>query len=193
MEAKILTIAELPEAVKLARGVFNFCLRRTVQLPEMEACFEQYVNEEHLRPLMEQGQLVLWGSYDAGQLVAVSGMQREGHITMLYVLPIYQRRGYGKLLLRTMRIYAREQFQLSRVSVNATPAWTAQYFRLHGFQMADCGWTNTPLFAPLTAKTIHEVRFERKRIPTGWLLGTTLGGLAACAALAVIYMISYLW
>ncbi|MFQ7713724.1 MAG: GNAT family N-acetyltransferase [Agathobacter rectalis] len=63
-------------------------------------------------------------------------MTNEGHITMLYVHPQYLRRGIGKKLLERVRIYARMQLKLVQVSVNAMPAYTADYFRRVGFKSA---------------------------------------------------------
>ena len=50
-------------------------------------------------------------------MIAMSGMQKEGHITMLYVLPVFQRRGCGRCLLEEMKAYAANQYQLQRGDV----------------------------------------------------------------------------
>ncbi|MCM1284281.1 MAG: GNAT family N-acetyltransferase [Muribaculaceae bacterium] len=192
MNVRVLTVSELPEAVKLAQGVFNYCLRRSLQRPEDITYFEEYTQEENLRTLMEQGRLTLWGSFEMGHMVAMSAMQREGHITLLYVLPVYQRRGYGKMLLRAMRIYAGERFGLSFVTVNAMPPWTSRFFQNQGFGMENGGAGNPLSYVPMRAKTIHEVHFATKPVPAGWLIGTTVGGLGLSMVIAAIYIVSTL-
>ena len=135
MEIKILQTEEVPKAVQLARGVFEYCLRNTINEAQLIESFYTYVREENIRQLMETQKLTIWAAYDEqNNMVAVSGMQSEGHITLLYVMPYYQRRGYGKKLLLTMREYAREKLELAQVTVNAMPAWTASYFAKSKFQ-----------------------------------------------------------
>mgnify|MGYP000565113306 FL=1 len=82
------------------------------------------------------GVLVVFGAFDSNVLCGVCGMTNEGHITMLYVHPQYLRRGIGKKLLERVRIYARMQLKLMQVSVNAMPAYTADYFSRVGFKSA---------------------------------------------------------
>lgn len=192
MKAQILTADELPEAVRLAQGVFNYCLRGREKFPQNIHYFEEYVEEENIRACVEAGQLVLWGIREQGHLIAVSGLQRDGHITMIYVLPDFQRRGYGSELLHEMRCYAKDRLELATVSINAIPVWTAQYFFEKGFWLTERERLQVMSFVPMRARTIHELRFARKPIPAGWLLGTTLGGLSLCMLVAVIYMVSYL-
>lgn len=192
MEIKLLTTDEMPQTVQLARGVFDYCLRKSVQYPDIIASFESYVNEENVRQLMEQGRLALWGAFEQGHLVAMSGMQSEGHITMLYVLPVYQRRGYGKQLLLAMKQYARDRYDLAAVTVTALPAWTAAYFQHRKFTAIEPMQMNGAPFVYMQAKSIREVRYEKKPIPTGALLGTVLGGIGACLFVAVLFMATYL-
>ena len=106
-EFKILTTEQLPEAAGLARGVFDYCLRNSINNPKMVQAFEQYSHQDYLKHMMEENYLVMWGAYEQGTIVGMSAMQTEGHITMLYVHPMYQRRGIGKKLLEEMRKYAK--------------------------------------------------------------------------------------
>lgn len=191
MREQILTAEHLPMAVQLVRGVFNYCLRPRMQYAESIGYFEEYATEEHLQALMEQGRLTLWGIFDKEHLVAVSGMQSEGHITMLYVLPAFQNRGYGKQLLRAMRSYAKERFRLPVVTVNVMPPELSMYFQRNGFRVTDPMRQPNAPFAAMHAKTLTEVRYEVKPIPAGWLIGTTVGGLALCVMAVLFYMASY--
>ena len=116
-------------------------------------------------------------------------MQKEGHITMLYVLPVFQRRGCGRCLLEEMKAYAANQYQLQRVTLSAMPAWTADYFTKRRFHPMEV--TQSCSFVPMQAKTVARAIYEKKEIPSGVILGTSLGGLAVCAAVAVGFMV--LW
>lgn len=191
MEIKLLTLNEMPQAVQLARGVFDYCLRKSVQYPESITAFESYVNETHVRTLMEEGRLMLWGAFEQGYLVAMSGMQSEGHITMLYVLPVYQRRGYGKQLLLAMRTYAWDRYELGTVTLTALPAWTASYFQHRRFTAIQPMQMNAAPFVYMQAKSIRQVRYEKKPVSVGALLGTVLGGVGVCLVAAVLFMATY--
>ena len=191
MREQRLTAEHLPMAVQLARGVFDRCLRPMMRSAESVRYFEEYVTEEHLLMLMEQGRLMLWGIFDQGRLIAVSGMQSEGHITMLYVLPVCQRRGYGKQLLRAMKSYAKDSLERAVVTVNVMPPEVNMYFRQNGFRVSNCLLPMNAPFVPMQAKAAAEVHYEVKPIPEGWFIGTLVGGLGLCMMAVLTYMISY--
>ena len=125
---RIVQEEELKIASGLSRYVFDYCLRNRMEFPQTIDFVEQYIAEENLRKLCQEGKLIIWGVYEGEQLVAVSGLQSDGMITMLYVLPQCQNRGYGSKLLIVMREYAKDVLGFSKVSVNANPAWTSFFF-----------------------------------------------------------------
>lgn len=191
MEIKILQTEEVPKAVQLARGVFEYCLRNTINEAQLIESFYTYVREENIRQLMETQKLTIWAAYDEqNNMVAVSGMQSEGHITLLYVMPYYQRRGYGKKLLLTMREYAREKLELAQVTVNAMPAWTASYFAKNKFKAVQNPQPVPYVF--MHAKTVESTDYPKKEIPTAAILATSLGGLAICTAIAIAFIMQLL-
>ena len=57
MEIKILQTEEVPKAVQLARGVFEYCLRNTINEAQLIESFYTYVREENIRQLMEAPKL----------------------------------------------------------------------------------------------------------------------------------------
>ncbi len=187
MELKILQPEELGQAVDVAKGVFDYCLRKGITQPEAIRFFEEYAQEEKLRRMMEEGRLVVWGIFTDGQLCAMSAMQTEGHITMLYVLPVYQRRGMGKTLLRTMRSYAGEHCGQEQVTVSAMPVWTAGYFEKAGFRRMEGQINPVAPYLFLCAKTIREVRYPKKPIRESALIGIISGFLA------VIFLVAFLF
>ena len=115
-------------------------------------------------------------------------MQKEGHITMLYVLPVFQRKGIGKKLLITMRTYARTGYGYSDVTVNAMPVYTAAYFQKRKFEQMGQVPMGCP-YVSMRAKTIEEVSYEKKEIPAGWAIGASVGGLVLCGAIAAAFMV----
>lgn len=191
MEIKQLTMNEMPQALQIARGVFDYCLRNSIPYPGNIAGFEAYANEGNVRSLMEQGRLLLWGAYEMGQMVAMSGMQSEGHITMLYVLPVYQRHGYGRELLLAMRRYAGSEYNLPTVTLTAMPAWTASYFQRRRFSPMDPAQMTMAPYVYMQAKSIREIRYETKHIPLPAMLGTVLGGAGVCLVVAFLFMAMY--
>ena len=46
-------------------------------------------------------------------------------------------------------------------------------------------------FVPMQGKTVARAIYEKKEIPSGVILGTSIGGLAVCAAVVVGFMV--LW
>lgn len=191
MEIKILTIEEMPQAVALANGVFHYCYGNQIKDQQTLDFFSSYVNQENIGQMMQQGRLVLWGGYEQDQLVAMSGMQREGHITMLYVLPLFQKREWGRELLLEMRSFALTELHLEQVSVNAMPAWTAGYFAKRKFTAVSLP-NPMAAYVPMQAKTVKKISYEKKTVSTGWLLGTMIGTLVLSAVVAVGFILSYM-
>lgn len=192
MGVKCLTEMEIPEVVKVARGVFDYCLRSTIANEQSIRCFEDYVTEENLTRRLNDGSLFLWGIYEQGHLVAVSGMQSEGHITMLYVLPFLQRHGFGKELLHTMRVFAGTKLNLSWVTVNAMPEWTANYFRKHKFSVMLSNAQAPGQYTALMAKTLNEVSYEPKELHQGWVIGITVAAILLSCGVAGGYVAFWL-
>jgi len=190
MNVKQLTIDEVAEAVKLAQGVFNYCLRGTIAQPESIRFFEDYVTEERMVAAVKANELFMWGIYEMGHMVAMSAMQRSGHITLIYVLPAFQRRGLGKELLTTMRIFARQKLHLDLVTVNAMPEWTANYFYRNKFAMMQSMAQAPGVYTALWAKSSKEVRFETKPVSQGWWIACGIFGVLVCVGVTVGYLAS---
>lgn len=190
MEIRILTEQEISKALSLARGVFDFCVGGNVPDPQLVDGFMEYSSENNIRRMQADGSITLWGAFEQGQMAGMSAMQKEGHITMLYVFPVFQRRGIGRQLLKTMRAYGRSAYGHSYVTVNAMPIYTAAYFQKRGFAQIKQAAGGCP-YVSMKAKTIKEVAYEKKELSTGWVIGTSIGGLLICAVVAVAFMVCY--
>ena len=187
MEIKILTDEQLPEAIGLARGVFDYCLRNTIPNPKMVQAFEQYIHQDYLKHMINEGYLVMWGAYEQNTIAGVAAMQTEGHITMLYIHPMYQRRGIGKKMLYEMRKYAKSAYNLSFGTLNAMPAWTERYFAKRKFKRMNVMPNND--FVSMQASSIDEITYEKKPISTGAVLSVVFGSLFFCILAVVIGLI----
>ena len=127
MEIRILQIEELSIAAGVSLFVFDTCLRNRMEFTQTISFVEDYLKVDHLVNLCQENKLIVWGVFEQEQMIAVSGLQSDGMITMLYVLPQFANKGIGSSLLSTMRIYARERYGLEKVLLNATPSWTAKH------------------------------------------------------------------
>lgn len=80
------------------------------------------------------------------------------------------------------------QYQLQRVRYG-NAGMDADYFTKRRFHPMEV--TQPCSFVPMQAKTVARAIYEKKEIPSGVILGTSIGGLAVCAAVAVGFMV--LW
>ena len=165
MEIRILQEEEIKIASGLSRYVFDTCLRNRMEYPQTIAFVEEYISESSLKNLYEACELILWGAFEREQLVGVSGLQRDGLITMLYVLPQCQNRGYGGRLLRVMRNYAKDVCGFSKVNVNANPAWTSYFFKKKGFIYINPNQNMNVPFVPMHAMSKGTDGYEKRKVP----------------------------
>ena len=80
MKAQILTEDQIPEALSIARGVFDYCLRARITDLEMIHIFLQYTENTNIRNMIAEGTLTMWGIFEQGHMIAMSGMQKEGDV-----------------------------------------------------------------------------------------------------------------
>jgi GNAT superfamily N-acetyltransferase len=190
MEVRVLTENEISSASELAVGVYNYCLRQSVFPPALTEAFLQYADADHLAQMVREGQITCWGVWNGAQLCAMSAMQPEGHITMLYVHPTYQRCGHGKRLLAEMKKYAAAHGNLSRVTVNAMPVWTAEYFARQGFaRMPLAGYENAG-FVPMAAPSIKEVGYRKKPL-SGKVVAGVVGAFTGVIVFVGVSFMTY--
>lgn len=192
MEIRELVEEELGNASGLSRYVFDSCLRNRMEFTQTIPFIENYISVTNLKEMHREGKLIVWGAFEQEQLVGAAGMQTDGLITLLYVLPQYTGRNCGIHLLTVMRDYAQNVLQLDRVIVNAAPAWTAMYFKNQGFVMVN---RNQNMHVPfVTLEALSEKRMiQKKEKISGKLIAA---GIFACVAFATIvsvwFMVSYL-
>lgn len=193
MEIRILKEEELSQASGLARFVFDYVLRNRMEFTQTIPFVENYIAADNLQHMYEKGQLTLWGVFVEEQLAGVSGMQSDGMITLLYILPQYTGRKFGNKLLQTMREYAKEVLRLSKVTVNAAPAWTAAYFKKNGFRTVNKELNFQVPFVPMQAFS-EEISLQKREKIT---FSTIAWAVVACIGFATIigiwFMMTYLF
>lgn len=193
MEVRILQNEEIKVASGLSRYVFDYCLRNRMEYPQTISFVEEYISEENLRKQYDACELILWGIFETQQLVAVSGMQRDGLITMLYVLPQCQNKGYGSRLLKTMREYAKDVCGFSKVTLNANPAWTSFFFGERGFSNVNANQDMHVPFVPMYALSTNIHGFEKRPVSKAVIIFAIIGCILFATTIGCWYMISYLF
>ena len=192
MKIRKLTNEEIKGACAFAVNIYNIAIRGCVRTQECHRYFDEYMDADRLTEEERNGALVVFGAFDSNVLCGVCGMTNEGHITMLYVHPQCLRRGIGKKLLERARIYARMQLKLMQVSVNAMPAYTADYFRRVGFKSTyQGGFCNgqSDMYVPMTAKSIYQVEYTPRRISDRTFIAISVGFTCLVFFSGVIYAV----
>lgn len=192
MKIRKLTNEEIKGACAFAVSIYNIAIRGCFRTQDCHRYFDEYMDADRLTEEERSGALVVFGAFDSNVLCGVCGMTNEGHITMLYVHPQYLRRGIGKKLLERVRIYARMQLNLMQVSVNAMPAYTAEYFRRVGFKSAyQGGFCNVQgdMYVPMTAKSIYQVEYTPRHISDKTFIAISVGFTCLVFFSGVIYAV----
>lgn len=193
MEIRLLQEKEIANASGLSRFVFDNCLRNRMSFAQTIQFVEEYITEANLRKRVQEEKLLLWGVFEQEQLVGVGGIQSDGLLTMLYVLPQFWGRKYGTKLLFAIREYVRDVMHMERITVNATPAWTASYFVKQGFTYNEKKPNLYKPFVSLYALSEKTTLYRREPIT-----GKTIAlAIAACVGVATLigslFMFFYLF
>ena len=192
MEIRILQEEELANAAGLSRYVFDNCVKYRMEFEQTTRYVEDYLTAENLVKLYKEEKLIVWGVFEQEQMVGVSGMQIDGMITMLYILPQCFRRGYGCGLLREMRRYAKEILGKEIITVNATPAWISTYFTKQGFAFVNKQQDMRVPYVTLYSKTDVPATMQKKHVSgkviAGAIVGCFLFATVACFAFLLWYI-----
>ena len=192
MKIRKLTNEEIKGACAFAISIYNIAIRGCGRTQECHRYFDEYMDADRLTEEERNGALVVFGAFESNVLCGVCGMTNEGHITMLYVHPQCLRRGIGKKLLERARIYARMQLSLMQVSVNAMPAYTADYFSRVGFKSTGQGGFcdgQSDMYIPMTAKSIYQVEYTPRRISDRTFIAISVGFTCLVFFSGVIYAV----
>ncbi|MCC8168686.1 MAG: GNAT family N-acetyltransferase [Clostridiales bacterium] len=189
MDIRILQEHEIPMASSLAMTVYERCVAPYGIGQDMAQAFYEYNTPGLLVNRARSGQLVVWGSFQDNQLVAVSALQPEGHITMLYVLPQFAHRSIGTALIKEMAAFAKKNLNVDALTVNAMPVWSADFFVRNGF-VAYADVEPGLAFIPMYRKLRRELSYEKRPFPqkAAIIMGSLL--VVISIVLAFGYMLS---
>lgn len=191
METRMLYENEVPQAAKTARGIFDHCMREQIKDAQVVRLTEQYLEPENLIVMMRKAELFLWGTFENGELIAVGGLQQEGHITMLYVYPYFQRLGIARFIVGKMKEYAKNRLNRDRITVNAMPVQAAAYFERLGFKRLKDNVDADAPYVTLWSYTTEETVYPVKSIPERTVIKIVCGFLAAIFFVAVVFILTY--
>lgn len=193
MEIRILKEDELAYASGLSRLVFDSSLRNRMEFTQSIPFVENYIGENNLKTMYQEGRLTVWGAIEEGRLIGVGGIQSDGMITLLYVLPQYVQRGCGRKLIQTMKTYASQNLHLSNVTVNAAPAWTSMYFRKHGFVPIHENQNISVPFVPMQAAVGEFFVSGKQKIRFSTVIWAVIACISFATFVGMGFMISYLF
>ena len=94
---------------------------------------EPYMPKEELH--REMRNIIFFGWQEKRKWIAVMGFQLVGDVTLIrhaYVLPDYQRRGIGTIMLNHMKKLAKTKYLL--VGTWADASWAIEFYQKHGFK-----------------------------------------------------------
>lgn len=206
-EIRLLQEQELQSAVRIADEVFERCVQSCVTEQERSG-YRSYVRMENLRQGVCSGQLSVWGAVEDGALAGVGALQSDGRITMLYVLPGFQRRGIGSGLLTAMCGYAARVLGLHALQAYVSPVTLAPFFYHRGFSLLPDGARGdgyVGLGCPLQTagegpgqfaeyrKRYAGISYPSKRVPAKavlWLTAVVLGISFVLASGITIYYLA---
>lgn len=189
MSARILSGQEVALAADLAQVVYRNSIEPFFNHPQMDRVFYEYADRNRLVERAEAGQVVVWGAFMGNNLYAMAAMQPEGHITMLYVLQQFQKRGTGKALLKEIKKYAFDKYHYAAVTLNAMPPWTADYFRHCGFTSIN-NQADLRSFVAMQSKIGTVPDYDIRPVKTGVVMGISMAALAVCVVIAIVYGIT---
>lgn len=125
---------DVREAMALVHMVFSQ-FEAPEYSPQGVAEFEDYIRPENIRRHMEDHSMLLWGWFGENGLAGVLACCPLAHISLLFVDPLYHRRGIARALLNPWLALCRRQ-GAAVLTVNSSPYAEPIYRRL-GFTPVD--------------------------------------------------------
>ena len=95
--------------------------------------FARFIKMENFMPLVERGEMIVFGVVEGQELGGIGAVQSDGHISLLFVRPDLRRRGIAKALVNEMCRFCTMQLALMRITVNASVVSTEAYHHM-GFR-----------------------------------------------------------
>lgn len=188
MEIRRLQQQNIQEALAVVCRVYQEQLEPRIQEEEARKAFYESIRKDDVIQKVESGQLLMYGMFFREQIVGVAAMTESAHLVMLYVLPQYQRRGFGKALLEELRYSAYENGKHPLLTVNVIPTWMSGYFLKRKFRYTNLGSSQPLWYVPMERDTEKLPRYQKRKVNPGIILGLSLGTIAVAVLLIVGYL-----
>ena len=114
--------------------IINEAARAYKEVIPNDRYHEPYMPKEELRREMKI--MTFFGWQEEGRLIGVMGFQPVKDVTLIrhaYVLPDYQRKGIGTILLNHMKQITKTKYLL--VGTWADASWAIGFYQKHGFNL----------------------------------------------------------
>ena len=114
--------------------------------------FQRFIETEAIRKRIKYEGFLIWGAYEGEKITGVIAAREPSHISLLFVDPLYQRRGIAKALFNTLLEYYQDKCSRQEITVNSSP-YAVEVYRRLGFTDNDCEQTvNGIRFVPMKRK-----------------------------------------
>ena len=94
------------------------------------ANFRDFVSDNFLKRLFENGSYQVIGAYYRGRMIGVISLKDGSHISLLFVNEDFQKIGVGRALVLSLADYAKLKLHTNELSVNASPYATEFYHKV---------------------------------------------------------------
>lgn len=129
MEYRKLESENIPAALELAWRVFM-----EFEAPDYPSLgiesFRAYLDEQMVDGYTRKRPLLFWGCYHGGGIVGMLALRPPGHISLLFVDPVYQKRGIAKRLFNLARNHCKSIGFTNKMTAHASPYALKVYQRL---------------------------------------------------------------
>ena len=119
---------EWEEAMQLAWDTFMIYEAPDYTMRGVQS-FREFVKDPGLKKMFLDGSYQVWGAFEKGIMIGVISIRNRSHISLLFVDTDHHRQGVATALLKTLFSYARNEMNISEITVNAAPYATGFYHK----------------------------------------------------------------
>ncbi len=150
---------EWEEAMQLAWDTFMIYEAPDYSLQGVQS-FRDFVKDPGLKKMFLEGAYQVWGAFENGIMIGLVSIRNRGHISLLFVDTDHHRQGVATALLKNLFAYAKNEMDISEITVNAAP-YATDFYHKTGFtdlceERVTDGIRYTPMIIHLEEK-IQEV------------------------------------
>ncbi len=120
---------EWEEAMQLAWDTFMMYEAPDYDMQGVQS-FREFVKDPVLKKMFLRGAYPVWAAVENGIIVGIVSVRNRNHISLLFVDADHHHRGIATALLKTLFSYAKEEMDLSEITVNAAPYAVGFYHKI---------------------------------------------------------------